>query len=173
MQEEQLYTECGQDERTSIYQSYCVFSLLFWKKISTTQDIASTEISYQFLAQTVPLLIWGEIKPPAPVNQPIHFQLQGKPSIMHQSIPAAPSPTPPPPPPRATAGHLLALLVPGVGHLQILGCPGAGHLPTTGRTLSFWHACGFLSEYNYTKDFIGKTSRLAHLSRTGKNWRTL
>ena len=80
---------------------------------------------------------------------------------------------PPPPPPRATAGHLLALLVPGVGHLQILGCPGAGHLPTTGRTLSFWHARGFLSEYNYTKDFIGKTSRLAHLSRTGKNWRTL
>ena len=74
---------------------------------------------------------------------------------------------------RATAGHLLALLVPGVGHLQILGCPGAGHLPTTGRTLSFWHARGFLSEYNYTKDFIGKTSRLAHLSRTGKNWRTL
>ena len=32
MQEEQLYTECGQDERTSVYQSYCVFSLLFRKK---------------------------------------------------------------------------------------------------------------------------------------------
>ena len=31
MQEEQLYAECGQDERTSVYQSYCVFSLLFWK----------------------------------------------------------------------------------------------------------------------------------------------
>ena len=32
MQEEQLYAECGQDERTSVYQSYFVFSLLFWKK---------------------------------------------------------------------------------------------------------------------------------------------
>ena len=32
MQEEQLYAECGQDERTSIYQSYCVFALLFSKK---------------------------------------------------------------------------------------------------------------------------------------------
>ena len=28
MQEENLYAECGQDERTSIYQSYCVFALL-------------------------------------------------------------------------------------------------------------------------------------------------
>ena len=34
--------------------------------------------------------------------------------------------------------------------------------------LSFWHARGFLSENNYTEDFIGKESRLAHLSRTGK-----
>ena len=32
MQEEQLYAECGQDERTTVYQRYCVFSLLFWKK---------------------------------------------------------------------------------------------------------------------------------------------
>ena len=48
MQEEQLYVECKQDERTSIYQSYYVFALLFWKKISTKQDTASTEISYQF-----------------------------------------------------------------------------------------------------------------------------
>ena len=32
MQEEQLYVECKQDERTSIYQSYYVFALLFWKK---------------------------------------------------------------------------------------------------------------------------------------------
>ena len=50
MQEEQLYAESGQDERTSIYQSYCVFAILFSKKkkkISAKQDIASTEISYQ------------------------------------------------------------------------------------------------------------------------------
>ena len=73
--------------------------------------------------------------------------------VMHQSIPAAPSP----PPPRATVGHLPALSVPGVGHL-----------PTPGPFLSFWHAHGFLSENNYTEDFIGKESRLAHLSRTGK-----
>ena len=73
-----------------------------------------------------------------------------------------------PAPPRATAGHLPVLSVPGVGHLQILCCPGAGHLPTPGPFLSFWHARGFLSENNYTEDFTGKESRLAHLSRTGK-----
>ena len=44
-----------------------------------------------------------------------------------------------------------------------------GHLPTP----SFWHARGFLSEYNSTEDFTGETSRLAHLSRTRKNWRGL
>ena len=33
---------------TSIYQSYCIFALLFSKKISAKQDIACTEISYQF-----------------------------------------------------------------------------------------------------------------------------
>ena len=86
---------------------------------------------------------------------------------MHQSIPAAPPP-PPPPPPRATAGHFRTLSVPGVGHLQILRCSGAGHLPTPGPTSSFWHSRGFLSEYNYTEDFTGKTTRLAHLSKTGK-----
>ena len=58
--------------------------------------------------------------------------------------------------PRATAVHWPALSVPGVGHLQILCCPGDGHLPTP----RFWHA----------DDFTGKTRRLAHLSRTGKNW---
>ena len=35
-----------------------------------------------------------------------------------------------------------------------------------GPTLSFWHARSFLSQCNYTEDFPGKTSRLAHLSRT-------
>ena len=55
--------------------------------------------------------------------------LRGKPVVMHQSIPAAPSNPPPPPPPRATAGHLPAFSVSGVGHMQILHCWGAGHLP--------------------------------------------
>ena len=58
--------------------------------------------------------------------------------------------------PRATAGHWPALSVPGVGHLQILCCPGAGHLPTPRPFPSFWHARGFLSEYNYTEGFTGK-----------------
>ena len=47
----------GQTERTSIYQSYCVFCpSLFEKKISTKQNIASTEIAYLFLAPKVPVL---------------------------------------------------------------------------------------------------------------------
>ena len=71
---------------------------------------------------------------------------------------------PAPPPPRATAGHLPALPFPGVGHLQILCCPVGGDLPTPGPLPIFWHARGFLSEYNYTEDFTGKESRLAHLS---------
>ena len=73
-------------------------------------------------------------------------------NLMHQSAP----------PPPATADHLPALSVPGLGHLQILCCPGP--FP------SFRHARGFLSEYNYTDDFTGKSrkpSRLAPLSRTG------
>ena len=89
--------------------------------------------------------------------------------LMHQWIPAAPSPSPL----RATAGCLPVLLVPGVGHLQILLCPGARHLPTPGPFSSFWHARGFLSEYNYTEGFTGKKCRFAHLSRTGINWRGL
>ena len=124
------------------------FPFSFGKKISTTQDIACTEISYQFLTPKVPLLIWGEIKPPTPVLQSIHFQLQRKPCIMHQSIPSAPSPSPPPLPTFGYCRAFARFVSPGggVGHLHILGCPGAGHLATPGRTLNFWHARGFLSE---------------------------
>ena len=49
--EEQLYAECGQEEGTSGY-----LPLSLRKKISTKQDIASTEISYQFLAPKVLVL---------------------------------------------------------------------------------------------------------------------
>ena len=87
---------------------------------------------------------------------------------MHQSIPAAQSPLPP-----RLLRHLPALSVPGVGHQQILRFPGTGHLPTPRPLPSFWHARGFLSEYNYSEDFTGKTSRLAHLLRTRKNCRGL
>ena len=78
MQEEQLYPECGQDERTSVYKSYCVFAPPFSKKKKekNTQQ-ASTEISYLFLAPEVP--VSGRNKPTTPVLQPIHFQLQRKP----------------------------------------------------------------------------------------------
>ena len=80
---------------------------------------------------------------------------------------------PQPLPPRTTAGHLPSTSVPGMEHLQILCCPGTGHLPTPGPSPSFWHAHGLLSEYNYTEDFTGKITRLAHLSRTGKNCKGL
>ena len=86
-----------QDKRTFIYQSYFVFALLFSKKkISTKQDIASTEISYQFLEPKVPLLIWGGIKPPTPVLQPIHFQLQRK-ALYYASVNSTCAQPPPPP----------------------------------------------------------------------------
>ena len=73
-----------------------------------------------------------------------------------------------PPHLRATAWHLPALSIPGVGNLQILCCPGTGYLPTPRLFQSFWHVRSFLSEYNYTDDFTGKTSILAYLSMTGK-----
>ena len=53
---------------------------------------------------------------------------------------------------RATAGHLPGGRGPGI-------CQ-----PRTFDTHSFP-----VSEYNYTEDFTGKTCRLAHLSKTGKN----
>ena len=72
------------------------------------------------------------------------------------------------PPPRATAGHLLALSVPGVGHLQILCCSGAGHLPTPRPAPSFWHTRGFLSEYSYTEDFTEKNKQIGSFVKDGK-----
>ena len=44
--------------------------------------------------------------------------------IMHQSIPAVPTP---PPPPRATTGHLLTLSVLGWGIRNSIVALGAGH----------------------------------------------
>ena len=91
--------------------------------------------------------------------------------IIDQSIPAAPNPPPPSPP--ATLEHLPTLSVLGVGHLQILrAAQGPGIGQPRGQPQTFDTHC-FLSAYNYTVDFNGKTSRLAHLSRTEKNWRGL
>ena len=71
---------------------------------------------------------------------------------------------PPSPPPPATLEHLPTLSVLGVGHLQILR---AAQGPGIGQPQTFDTHC-FLSAYNYTVDFTGKTSRLAHLLRTKK-----
>ena len=76
-------------------------------------------------------------------------------TVMHQSIPPAPSP------PRATAGHLPALSVPGVGHLQMLHCPGAGHLQPRPQ--------GFSLKKWAPHPFKGKAlgTRLGHLPTPG------
>ena len=55
---------------------------------------------------------------------------------------------------------LLANFVPGI-------CEPRGHSQAFDT-----HAVCY-PEYNYIEDFTGKESRLAHLSRTGKNWRGL
>ena len=88
-------------------------------------------------------------------------------SVMHQSIPAVPS-IPPTSHSLGYCGAFAHLDSPGVGHWQILHCQGVGHLSSPEPPPSFWHARGFLSEYKYTKDFIGKTSRLTHLSKMKK-----
>ena len=85
---------------------------------------------------------WGGPEPPKQNRNP---KAQTCLLVMHQSIPAAPSP-PPLSPPRATAGHWPTLSVAGVRHLQILCC--LGPFP------SFRHTRGFLSEYNYTEDWL-------------------
>ena len=59
--------------------------------------------------------------------------------LMHQSIPAVP-----------------------------LSVPRAEHLPTPSLFPSLWHAPGFLSEYNYTEDFTGKSSIIFRLICQGQ-----
>ena len=72
-----LMLNAGQTERTSIYQSYCVLAFLFLKKISTKQNIASTEIAYLFLAPKVPVL--RRNKATISSSSTAHFELQRKP----------------------------------------------------------------------------------------------
>ena len=91
-------------------------------------------------------------------------------SFMHQSIPAAPRPPLPPPPPlRLLWGICPPCQCQAWGICNICAARGPGICrPRDQPRASDTHAC-FLSEYNYTEDFTGKTSRLAHLSRTAKN----
>ena len=67
-----------------------------------------------------------------------------------------------PPSPRPPPGYceaFAALVSPGGGAFANFVLPGAGHLPTPRPFLSFCHARGFLSEYNYNDDFThGKTA---------------
>ena len=145
----------------------CICPSLFEKLISTKQDITSTEISYQFLAPKIALLRRNKAPNSSTSTDPFSAATKTLLVLCISQFQLRPVPNPPSPRPLSplAAGHLLALSVPGEGHLQILGC--------TEPTLSFWHVRDFLSEFNYTKDFTGKTSRLAHLPRTGKNWRSL
>ena len=50
----------------------------------------------------------------------------------------------------------------GGGASANFALPRGRAFASPGPTPNFWHARGFLSEYNYTEYFIGKTSRLAH-----------
>ena len=79
------------------------------------------------------------------------------------------SPPPPPAsPPWATAEHLPALSVPERGICKFCAARGQAYVNHRASPANFWQARGFLSEYTYTEDFNGKTSRLAHLSRRRK-----
>ena len=130
MQEEQLYVECGQDERTSVYQRYCVFSLLFWKK-------NLNNVRYRIHGNLLPvfstdgsLLDLRRNK----TNQSI-FSCKEKPSIMHQSIPAAPSL-----PPAPTPGYCRAfarLVSPRGGAFANFGLPGGRAFANHGANPEF------------------------------------
>ena len=79
-----------------------------------------------------------------------------------------------PGPPRATAGHLHALSVPGVGHLQILHCPGGRAFANPGTIPEVLTRTRFpIRIWLHRRFYWKKKSRLAHLSRTGINWRGL
>ena len=59
IQEEQLYTECGARLKNIYLSKLLCICLSLFQKISTKKDIASTEISYQFLAAKVSVLRWN------------------------------------------------------------------------------------------------------------------
>ena len=86
--------------------------------------------------------------------------------LMHQSIPTALSPPPRPLPssPPGYCGAFTRLVSPRGGAFANFALPGDWAFANPGAS----KAHGFLSKYNYTEDFTGKKSRLAHLSRTGK-----
>ena len=87
-------------------------------------------------------------------NQP-HANLCSQ--VIHQSIPPAPSPPPHPSP--GYCGAFARLVSPGGGALIYFAnfaLPGGRAFANPGPIPSFWHARGFLSEYNYTEGFTAK-----------------
>ena len=85
-------------------------------------------------------------------------------TLMHQSIPAAPSP----PPPRLLRGVCPPCHSQGWG-ISKFSLPGDQAFANRGAIPpSFWHARGFLCEYNYTEDFTGKTSILSYVKHRKK-----
>ena len=76
------------------------------------------------------------------------FGFDLKRNFMHQSILPAPSPHPPLP--------FARLVSPGGGAFANFALPRGREFANPGPFPSFWHAHGFLSEYNYTDGFTGK-----------------
>ena len=85
-----------------------------------------------------------------------------------QTIPAAPN-APPPPPSQAMTGHFPTLQPRGWGISKFCAAQGSGicQPPTTRQPPRLRHSRSFQSEYNYTENFPGKTSRLAPVSDQG------
>ena len=79
---------------------------------------------------------------------------------MHQSIPTAPRPP---------LSYCRAFVSPRGGAFANFVLPGGRAFANPGAIPKLLTRMGFLSEYNYTEDFTGKTSILANLSMTGKN----
>ena len=81
-------------------------------------------------------------------------------------------PAPPAPPRHRAEGNFPAFSVleycKFCGHYQILRCPGSGIFPTLDQPWAFDTHVVSYPEDHYTEDFSGKTSRSAHLPRTGK-----
>ena len=77
---------------------------------------------------------------------------------MHQSIPAAPPPRPFPTPfpLPGYCGAFARLVSPGSRAFANFALSGGRAFANPGPFPSFWHAHGFLSEYNYTEGFTGK-----------------
>ena len=93
---------------------------------------------------------------------------------MHQSIQfhLRPASTHPPFPFPGNCGAFSCLVSPGGGAYANFALPGDRAFANPRAIPELSHAHGFLSEYNYTESFTGKT-RLAHLSRTGIDYRGL